>query len=183
MKLNIIFVLKNSLLNLLIFLLTTWLIIFVSDKLGTMLGRLGLNEEEAIVHPWISKSVEKAQKKVENAHYEMRKTVLKYDDVVNEQRLIIFEQRKDIINANSDTDFVEAILLDLNMPDIDGFGVLEYMRQNNLLKKMPVSIISGDSSKETIDRAFTYEIVDMVTKPFNDNNIKTPHENICKVCF
>ena len=147
--------------------------IFGSDKLGTMLGRLGLNEEEAIVHPWISKSVEKAQKKVENAHYEMRKTVLKYDDVVNEQRLIIFEQRKDIINANSDTDFVEAILLDLNMPGVDGFGVLEYMRQNNLLKKMPVSIISGDSSKDTIDRAFTYEIVDMVAKPFNDKNIKS----------
>lgn len=79
----------------------------------------------------------------------------------------------DIINANSDTDFVEAILLDLNMPGVDGFGVLEYMRQNNLLKKMPVSIISGDSSKETIDRAFTYEIVDMVTKPFNDSNIKS----------
>ena len=79
----------------------------------------------------------------------------------------------DIINANSDTDFVEAILLDLNMPGVDGFGVLEYMRQNNLLRKMPVSIISGDSSKETIDRAFTYEIVDMVTKPFNDSNIKS----------
>ena len=79
----------------------------------------------------------------------------------------------DIINANSVTDFVEAILLDLNMPGVDGFGVLEYMRQNNLLKKMPVSIISGDSSKETIDRAFTYEIVDMVTKPFNDSNIKS----------
>lgn len=75
--------------------------IFGSDKLGGMLGRLGLSEDEAIIHPWISKSVEKAQKKVENAHYEMRKNVLKYDDVVNEQRLIIFEQRKDIINANS----------------------------------------------------------------------------------
>lgn len=79
----------------------------------------------------------------------------------------------DIINANKDTDYIEAILLDLNMPVLDGFGVLEYMRKDNLFKKMPVSIISGDSSKETIDRAFTYEIVDMVTKPFNDSNIKT----------
>ena len=79
----------------------------------------------------------------------------------------------DIINSNKDTDFIEAILLDLNMPVLDGFGVLEYMRKENLFKKMPVSIISGDSSKETIDRAFTYEIVDMVAKPFNDTNIKT----------
>ena len=46
------------------------------------------------------------------------------------------------------------------------------MRENNLLQKMPVSIISGDSSKETIDRAFTYDIVDMLGKPFNDQNVK-----------
>jgi preprotein translocase subunit SecA len=75
--------------------------IFGSDKLGSMLSKFGLDENEAIVHPWISKSVENAQKKVENAHYEMRKNVLKYDDVVNEQRLIIFEQRRDAINANN----------------------------------------------------------------------------------
>ena len=115
------------------------------------------------------------------------KTILVVDDsnivrnfvkrIFNEQYNVAMakdgKEAIDIINANSDTDFVEAILLDLNMPGVDGFGVLEYMRQNNLLKKMPVSIISGDSSKETIDRAFTYEIVDMVTKPFNDSNIKT----------
>ena len=58
------------------------------------------------------------------------------------------------------------------MPQIDGFAVLEYMQKNNLLKEMPVSIISGDSTKETIDRAFTYPIVDMIKKPFNDTDIK-----------
>ncbi len=77
-----------------------------------------------------------------------------------------------VLNANKDNELIEAILLDLKMPKVDGFGVLEYMRQNDLLKKMPVSIISGDSSKETIDRAFTYEIVDMLEKPFNDQTIK-----------
>ena len=69
-------------------------------------------------------------------------------------------------------DNIEAVLLDLNMPKVDGFAVLEFMQQNGLLKKMPVSIISGDSSKETIDRAFTYDIVDMLKKPFNDQSIK-----------
>ena len=59
------------------------------------------------------------------------------------------------------------------MPVVDGFGVLEFMRKEDLFSKMPVSIISGDSSKDTIDRAFTYEIVDMIAKPFNDKNIKT----------
>ncbi len=77
-----------------------------------------------------------------------------------------------IIKANANNDMIDAILLDLNMPKVDGFAVLEYMRQNNLLKKMPVSIISGDSSKETIDKAFTYDIVDMVEKPFNESSIK-----------
>ena len=77
------------------------------------------------------------------------------------------------INANKDNDYIVAILLDLNMPKVDGFGVLEFMRQNELLEKMPVSIISGDSSKETIDRAFTYKIVDMLGKPFNEQNVKS----------
>lgn len=77
-----------------------------------------------------------------------------------------------IIKANMDNTFIEAILLDLNMPKVDGFAVLEFMRQNQLLHKMPVSIISGDSSKETIDRAFTYEIVDMLSKPFNDQSVR-----------
>lgn len=82
------------------------------------------------------------------------------------------EEAIQIIKANQDNDFIETILLDLNMPKVDGFAVLEFMRQNQLLKKMPVSIISGDSSKETIDKAFTYDIVDMLSKPFNDQSIK-----------
>ena len=82
------------------------------------------------------------------------------------------EEAINIIKANQGNDFIEAILLDLNMPKVDGFAVLDYMKENDLLKKMPVSIISGDSSKETIDRAFTYQIVDMLEKPFNDQSIK-----------
>lgn len=78
-----------------------------------------------------------------------------------------------IIEANRDNGKIKAILLDLNMPKVDGFGVLEFMRQNDYLDRMPVSIISGDSTKETIDRAFTYNIVDMVNKPFNDSSIKS----------
>ena len=82
------------------------------------------------------------------------------------------EEAIKIIKANTDNEFIETILLDLNMPKVDGFAVLEFMRQNDLFKKMPVSIISGDSSKETIDKAFTYDIVDMLEKPFNDKSIK-----------
>ena len=58
------------------------------------------------------------------------------------------------------------------MPVLDGLGVLEFMKENDLLQKMPVSVISGDSTKETIDKAFAYPIVDMLNKPFNEQNIK-----------
>lgn len=77
-----------------------------------------------------------------------------------------------LIQANSNNNTISAILLDLNMPNVDGFAVLEYMKENNLFTKIPVSIISGDSSKETIDRAFTYQIVDMLGKPFNESDVK-----------
>ena len=79
----------------------------------------------------------------------------------------------DILEANKDNDFIETILLDLNMPRVDGFAVLDYMQENNLLSKFPVSIISGDSSKETIDKAFNYQIVDMLSKPFNEQSVKS----------
>ena len=59
------------------------------------------------------------------------------------------------------------------MPDSDGFIVLNYFKNNNLFKKYPVSIISGDDSKETIERAFTYDIVDMLNKPFSGENIRS----------
>lgn len=78
----------------------------------------------------------------------------------------------EIIESNKDNNNIKAILLDLNMPQVDGFAVLDYMKENNLLQEMPVSIISGDSTKETIDKAFTYPIVDMIKKPFNDTDIK-----------
>lgn len=77
-----------------------------------------------------------------------------------------------IIREHEDDGRIKAILLDLNMPKVDGFEVLDYMTQSNLLSRMPVTIISGDSSKEAIDRAFNYKIVDMLNKPFNESKIK-----------
>ena len=73
--------------------------IFGSDKLDGMLQKLGLEEGEAIVHPWINKAVEKAQSKVEARNFEIRKQLLKFDDVMNDQRTVIFEQRKEIMRA------------------------------------------------------------------------------------
>ena len=73
--------------------------IFGSEKLDGMLQRLGLEDGEAITHNWINKAVEKAQSKVEAHNFEIRKQLLRFDDVMNDQRQVIFAQRKDIMNS------------------------------------------------------------------------------------
>lgn len=77
-----------------------------------------------------------------------------------------------IIKSNQNNEEIVAVLLDLNMPRVDGFAVLDFMNDNQLFGKMPVSIISGDSSKDTIAKAFGYQIVDMLAKPFTEMDIK-----------
>src|SRR3954466_13908310 len=71
--------------------------IFGSDKLDGMLTKLGLKEDEAIVHPWINKALEKAQQKVEARNFDIRKNILKFDNVMNDQRKVIFDQRVDLM--------------------------------------------------------------------------------------
>ena len=80
--------------------------IFGSDKLDGMLQKLGLKEDEAIIHPWINKALEKAQQKVEARNFDIRKNLLKYDDVMNDQRKVIFEQR---IELMQDDDVAETV--------------------------------------------------------------------------
>jgi preprotein translocase subunit SecA len=81
--------------------------IFGSDKLDGMLQKLGLKENEAIIHPWINKALEKAQQKVEARNFDIRKNLLKYDDVMNDQRKVIFEQRLDLMRDEAVEDTIE----------------------------------------------------------------------------
>jgi preprotein translocase subunit SecA len=83
--------------------------IFGSDRMDGMLQKLGLKEGEAIVHPWINKALERAQKKVEARNFDIRKNLLKYDDVINDQRKVIFEQRIELMDATD----VSATITDM----------------------------------------------------------------------
>jgi len=74
--------------------------IFGSDRMDGMLQKLGLQEGEAITHPWINKALEKAQKKVEARNFDIRKNLLKYDDVMNDQRKVVFEQRIELMDGS-----------------------------------------------------------------------------------
>ncbi len=80
--------------------------IFGSERMDGVLRKLGLQEGEAIVHPWVNKALEKAQSKVEARNFEIRKQLLKYDDVMNDQRKVVFEQRKELMR---DEDVSETI--------------------------------------------------------------------------
>ncbi|TPI17228.1 preprotein translocase subunit SecA [Mesorhizobium sp. B4-1-3] len=73
--------------------------IFGSERMDGMLQKLGLKEDEAIIHPWINKALEKAQKKVEARNFDIRKNLLKYDDVANDQRKVVFEQRLELMDG------------------------------------------------------------------------------------
>jgi preprotein translocase subunit SecA len=90
--------------------------IFGSNKLDGMLTKLGLKEDEAIIHPWINKALEKAQQKVEARNFDLRKNILKYDDVMNDQRKVIFDQRvelmKDETVADTITDMRHGVIED-----------------------------------------------------------------------
>ena len=74
--------------------------IFGSERMDTVLSRLGLKEGEAVIHPWVNKALAKAQQKVEARNYDIRKQLLKYDDVMNDQRKVVYEQRKEIMSAS-----------------------------------------------------------------------------------
>lgn len=78
----------------------------------------------------------------------------------------------DILNNPDERARIKAVLLDLNMPNVNGFEVLDYFREKDMFKKFPVSIITGVDDKESIAKAFKYPIVDMLTKPFNERDVK-----------
>ena len=87
--------------------------IFGSERMDGMLQKLGLKEDEAIIHPWINKALEKAQKKVEARNFDIRKNLLKYDDVQNDQRKVVFEQRIELMEGEHLTETVAEMRQDV----------------------------------------------------------------------
>ncbi|MBR1417248.1 MAG: response regulator [Bacilli bacterium] len=126
-------------------------------------------------------SVNKEQ--TQNAH-ETKNVILIADDstLVTNFAIKSLEGKYDAIVANNGKEVIDiinnypnyniiALFLDLNMPVMGGFEVLDYFKENNLFEKIPVSIITGEDSKDMINRAFTYNICDMLVKPFNNKDV------------
>ncbi|RIJ31735.1 preprotein translocase subunit SecA [Henriciella algicola] len=87
--------------------------VFAADRLNSIMKSLGIKEDEGITHPWMNKAIETSQKKIEERNFEIRKNVLKYDDVINDQRKAIFEQRREFMNAGQVTEEVTDMRHDI----------------------------------------------------------------------
>jgi preprotein translocase subunit SecA len=95
--------------------------IFASERVGTMMQKLGMEEGEAIEHPWVTKAIENAQRKVEGRNFDIRKQLLEYDDVANDQRKVTYQQRRELMDATDVSDTVEAMRADVLSRTIDGY--------------------------------------------------------------
>src|SRR5215468_1588241 len=107
--------------------------IFGSERMDSMLQRLGLKEGEAIIHPWVNKALAKAQQKVEARNYDIRKQLLKFDDVMNDQRKVVYEQRKEIMSSRD----VAATITDMRRETIEEMVALA-IPQNSLAEQWDI---------------------------------------------
>jgi len=118
--------------------------IFGTDRMDGMLQKLGLKEGEAIVHPWINKALERAQKKVEARNFDIRKNLLKYDDVTNDQRKVIFEQRIELMDA--DAEAVGEIVADMRNEVIEVM-VAKHIPERAYAEQWDVAGLKADAER------------------------------------
>ncbi|MDC2973921.1 preprotein translocase subunit SecA [Candidatus Pelagibacter sp.] len=120
--------------------------LFGSETMNSMLEKLGLKDGESIDHPWINKAIERAQQKVEARNFDIRKTLIKFDNVLNDQRHVIFEQRKNVIDGKEDENYSDIFLEE----------VLENLKRQKVLhEKSPNSKEFPKALKQTLGKSIT----------------------------
>lgn len=95
--------------------------IFASEKVSNLMQKLGMEEGESIEHPWVNKAIENAQRKVEGRNFDIRKQLLEYDDVANDQRKVIYQQRNDLMELDDISDSIAELIDEVLMQSIDGY--------------------------------------------------------------
>ena len=119
--------------------------IFGSESINTMLEKLGLKDGESIDHPWINKALERAQQKVEARNFDIRKTLLKFDNVINDQRQVIFNQRNEILNTEEISQFLDKLLEDeINYILIEKNKSVNFERDKGLRSKFEILLQNND---------------------------------------
>lgn len=161
--------------------------IFGTDKISGLLGKLGLKENEAIYHPWISKALEKAQQKVESRNYEIRKNLLKYDDVMNEQRKVIYQNRMELIeNTDAHLDDIQELmhdinndLIDIHVPDRSYYEQWDVEGLSLRLKHIYAIThnLQDEAAKEGVDKAALLSLINKISFETYQNQMAKFAEN------
>ena len=133
--------------------------IFGAARLNGMLTTLGLKSGEAITHPWITKALEKAQKRVEARYFEMRKELLKYDDVMNEQRKVVYKQRDDLMTSKDLSGLAHEMIGD----------VVEMICENNIPEKAMPADWNIAAIHDAMMRIFALDITDIENWKTDEN--------------
>jgi len=170
---------------------------------------LGFNEQGEVFYSHELKSKENNIDFIKNEFNNLKNTILKMEDIIDnylgeektKKKIIIADDSHLILNylekilnknefeilPSSDgnealsyiaSNKVYALLLDLNMPGVNGFEVLDYLKDNNMIDNFPIVIITGNDDAETVKKTFSYPILDMLKKPFNEKNIEQVLEKI-----
>ena len=136
--------------------------IFGSESMNNILEKLGLKDGESIDHPWINKALERAQQKVEARNFDIRKTLIKFDNVLNDQRHVIFSQRKDVMNSNKIFDYSDLFLKEI----IDDLLKLKSLKNSD-----PKNIDFNNKLKQILGKNFEETGYENLIK-LNDNLFK-----------
>ena len=136
--------------------------IFGSESMNNILQKLGLKDGESIDHPWINKALERAQQKVEARNFDIRKSLLKFDDVLNDQRHVIFSERKKVISSKDAYEFADRFLIQI----ID--DLLEYKNKNPDIEKKLTTTLGSAFSKEDIEFLNINDLKEEISKKFKN---------------
>ncbi len=143
--------------------------IFGSESMNNILKKLGLKDGESIDHPWINKALERAQQKVEARNFDIRKSLLKFDDVLNDQRHVIFSQRKKVIESSNSYEFADNFL-EQTIEEL-----FDYKNKNPDLEKKLLSSLGTAFNSQEIDILKSSEKInfkDKITAKFMDKRIE-----------
>ena len=160
--------------------------IFGSESMNNILQKLGLKDGESIDHPWINKALERAQQKVEARNFDIRKTLIKFDNVLNDQRHVIFTQRKDVMNTEKIFDYSENFLNEIVNDFIKLKAIKLSSPKNNDFENKLKSVLGKNISDTELEKLKSHndkELKDEIHKKFKDirqNRVNILGENQAK---
>jgi preprotein translocase subunit SecA len=168
--------------------------IFASDKVSEIMKKLGMQDGEAIEHKWVSRSIENAQRRVEAHNFDIRKTLLEYDDISNEQRKLIYQQRNFILDNKAETlldniisnyvlDFIDSNHDDINSQDMKSSDINDPLKKDflidiNIEDSIQDNIINMEMFKDNLKLLLTNKINES-TKNIPPDDYNSLIANIC----